>query len=240
MSKGCKIFAFANQKGGVGKTTSAVNLAASTGALGKKTLLIDLDPQGNCTSGVGISKRTDLSIYDALINSKVATNAVISTKFPNLDIVPSNIALAGAEIELVDIDKREFRLKKAIEALKDSYDYIFIDCPPSLSLLTINALCAADGVIVPMQCEYFALEGLSQLTMTIAQVKRLYNPTLELSGVIITMFDGKEIKSFSDMYNYLAEHKAGDKVTLTVYRMETDETFEIEITLMADDGATQN
>ncbi len=191
MNSECKIFSFANQKGGVGKTTSAVNLAASTGALGKKTLLVDLDPQGNCTSGVGISKRTDLSVYDALINAKVTESVINKTKFPNLDILPSNIALAGAEIELVDIEKREFRLKRALELIKDRYDYIFIDCPPSLSLLTINALCAADGVIVPMQCEYFALEGLSQLTMTIAQVKRLYNPGLELSGVIITMFDGR-------------------------------------------------
>ena len=191
MNKTCKIYSFANQKGGVGKTTSAVNLAASTGALGKRTLLVDLDPQGNSTSGVGISKRTDKSVYDALINAKLVTSIVAKTKFPNLDLLPSNIALAGAEVELVDISEREFRLTKALDLLKENYDYIFIDCPPSLSLLTINALCAADGGIVPMQCEYYALEGLSQLTMTIAQVKRLYNPTLELLGVIITMFDGR-------------------------------------------------
>lgn len=191
MDNKCKIFSFANQKGGVGKTTSAVNLAASLGALGKKTLLVDLDPQGNSTSGVGINKRTASSVYDTLIGSKLASNVIKETSFPNLDILPSNIALAGAEIELVDIEEREFRLKNALAPLRDKYDYIFIDCPPSLSLLTVNALCAADGVIVPMQCEYYALEGLSQLTVTIAQVKRLYNPDLELSGVIITMFDGR-------------------------------------------------
>lgn len=146
MNRTCKIYSFANQKGGVGKTTSAVNLAASTGALGKKTLLVDLDPQGNSTSGVGVSKRTDKSVYDALINAKIVTDIVAKTKFPNLDLLPSNIALAGAEVELVDINEREFRLTKALDLLKDNYDYIFIDCPPSLSLLTINALCAADGV----------------------------------------------------------------------------------------------
>lgn len=187
----CKILAFANQKGGVGKTTSAVNLAASVGSLGKKVLLVDLDPQGNTTSGVGVSKRNSLSVYDALINLTEAEKIIKKTEFKNLDILPSNIALAGAELELVDVPEREYKLRTALTPLRSLYDYIFIDCPPSLGLLTINSLCAADGVIVPMQCEYYALEGLTQLTMTIGQVKRLYNPELELIGVIITMFDGR-------------------------------------------------
>ena len=187
----CKIIALANQKGGVGKTTSAVNLAASVGKLGKKVLLIDLDPQGNTTSGVGVNKRNTLSVYDALIDLSDPEKIIKNTKFPGLDVMPSNIGLAGAELELVDMKDREYKLKAALDPLRDKYDYIFIDCPPSLGLLTINALSASDSVIVPMQCEYYALEGLSQLTMTIAQVKRLYNSELSLLGVIITMFDGR-------------------------------------------------
>ncbi len=189
--KNCKIYAFANQKGGVGKTTSAVNISAAVGVLGKKTLLVDMDPQGNSTSGAGISKRVSLSVYDTIINDIDISGVIKKTKFKNLDLLPSTIALAGAEIELVDREGREYMLKKALDKVRDKYDFIFIDCPPSLGLLTINGLCASDGVIVPMQCEYFALEGLSQLTMTIAQIKRLYNHDLELSGVIITMFDGR-------------------------------------------------
>lgn len=186
------VYAFANQKGGVGKTTSAVNIAAAIGSLGKKTLLVDMDPQGNATSGVGVSKKSvSKSAYDVIVNGVPAKNVIKKTKFKKLDILPATIALAGAELELVDKEKREFFLRDALAEVKDDYDFVFIDCPPSLGLLTINSLCAGDGVIVPMQCEYFALEGLSQLTVTIAQVKRLYNPVLELSGVIITMFDGR-------------------------------------------------
>lgn len=186
----CRIFAFANQKGGVGKTTSAVNIAAALGSLGKRTLLTDFDPQGNATSGVGVDKKTDCSAYE-LIMGKNPYECIVHTEFDNLDVIPSNISLAGAELELVEADKRQYRLKNALDMLRSDYDYIIIDCPPSLGLLTINALSAADGVIVPMQCEYFALEGLSQLTLTISQIKKLYNHRLELAGVLITMFDAR-------------------------------------------------
>lgn len=189
-SNACKIYAFANQKGGVGKTTSAVNIAASLGQLGKKTLLCDFDPQGNATSGVGVEKKDDNSAYDLILGAN-PYECIAKTPFENLDVLPSDISLAGAELELVEAKDRQFRLKKALDTLRADYDYILIDCPPSLGLLTVNALSAADGVIVPMQCEYFALEGLSQLTLTISQIKRLYNPRLELFGVIITMFDGR-------------------------------------------------
>lgn len=186
----CKILAFANQKGGVGKTTSAVNIAASLGQLGKKTLLCDFDPQGNATSGVGAEKSEDNSAYDLILGAN-PYECIRQTEFENLDILPADISLAGAELELVEAADRQFRLKHALDMLRAEYDYILIDCPPSLGLLTVNALDAADGVVVPMQCEYYALEGLSQLTLTISQVKRLYNPRLELAGVIITMFDGR-------------------------------------------------
>ena len=186
----CKILAFANQKGGVGKTTSAVNIAASLGALGKKTLLVDSDPQGNATSGCGVEKRSGKSTYD-LIMEENPYECIAKTEFENLEVIPAQISLAGAEIELVDAADRQYRLKKALDTLRGDYDYILIDCPPALGLLTINALSAADGVIVPMQCEYFALEGLSQLMYTISQIKRLYNARLDMVGVVITMFDGR-------------------------------------------------
>lgn len=189
-----KIIAFANQKGGVGKTTSAVNIAASAGILGKKVLLIDLDPQGNTTSGVGINKKNlKATSYEILIDEVEAEKAVIQTEFKNLSVIPSNISLAGAEFDLYQLDNREYRLKKQLAALKDSYDYIFIDCPPSLGMITVNALAAADAVIIPMQCEYYALEGLSQLMLTIRKIKQLYNPELEICGILITMFNGRLI-----------------------------------------------
>ncbi len=189
-----KIIAFANQKGGVGKTTSAVNIAASAGILGKKVLLIDLDPQGNTTSGVGINKKNlKATSYEILIDVVEAEKAVIQTEFKNLSVIPSNISLAGAEFDLYQLDNREYRLKKQLAALKDSYDYIFIDCPPSLGMITVNALAAADAVIIPMQCEYYALEGLSQLMLTIRKIKQLYNPELEICGILITMFNGRLI-----------------------------------------------
>ena len=186
----CRILAFANQKGGVGKTTTAVNIAACFGALGKKTLLCDFDPQGNATSGVGISKKTERSAYDLIMGAN-PYECVSKTQFENLDCVPANIDLAGAELELVDAPKRQYKLKAALDMLRTEYDYILIDCPPSLGLLTINGLSAADGVVVPMQCEYFALEGLSQLTRTVSQIKKLYNSRLRLSAVVVTMFDGR-------------------------------------------------
>ena len=189
-----KIIAYANQKGGVGKTTSAVNIAASAGILGKKVLLIDLDPQGNTTSGVGINKKNlKATSYEILIDEVEAEKAVIQTEFKNLSVIPSNISLAGAEFDLYQLDNREYRLKKQLAALKDSYDYIFIDCPPSLGMITVNALAAADAVIIPMQCEYYALEGLSQLMLTIRKIKQLYNPELEICGILITMFNGRLI-----------------------------------------------
>ena len=189
-----KIIAFANQKGGVGKTTSAVNIAASVGILGKKVLLIDLDPQGNTTSGVGINKKNlKATSYELLINETTADKAVIKTEFKNLSVIPSNISLAGAEFDLYQLDNREYRLKEQVAQIKADYDYIFIDCPPSLGMITFNALAAADAVIIPMQCEYYALEGLSQLMLTIRKIKQLYNPELEICGILITMFNGRLI-----------------------------------------------
>ena len=187
-----KIIAVANQKGGVGKTTSTVNLAACVGQLRKKVLLIDIDPQGNATSGVGVNKRAvEASSYDLLIGTAKAEDVILKTSFKNLSVIPSNIQLAGAEIELVDMEDRVNMLKKAIAAQKEQFDYIFIDCPPSLGLITLNALTACDTLFIPIQCEYYALEGLSQLMATVRQVKRLYNPNIDLEGVLLTMYDGR-------------------------------------------------
>ena len=187
-----KTIAVVNQKGGVGKTTSTVNLAASIAAKGFRVLLADIDPQGNATSGLGVNKRElKLSSYDVLINSAQIEKVMIKTEFDTLWVLPSSMNLAGAELELVDMNRREAKLKNALALIKDSFDFIFLDCPPSLGLLTLNALCAADTVLVPIQCEYYALEGLSQLMSTIRQVKRLYNPLIDMEGVLLTMFDGR-------------------------------------------------
>lgn len=188
-----KIISVANQKGGVGKTTTSVNISASIANKGKKVLLVDLDPQGNATSGVGIDKTSlDFSIYDLICgNAKEASQVVLKTDFKNLDLLPSTISLAGAEIELVDVENRAHNLKNILSVIKDSYDYIFIDCPPSLGLLTLNALVASASVLVPIQCEFFALEGLSQLVNTVRTVKKLYNDELQLEGVLLTMYDGR-------------------------------------------------
>ena len=185
-----KIIAVVNQKGGVGKTTSAVNLAAAVGQRGKSVLLVDIDPQGNATSGMGLNKRElAKSSYDVIINGTPAKEVIKHTEFDGVDVLPANMNLAGAELELVDSSKRESNLKNALLLVKGEYDFIFMDCPPSLGLITLNALCAADTVLVPIQCEYYALEGLSQLISTIRQVKRLYNPMLEIEGVLLTMYD---------------------------------------------------
>lgn len=187
-----KIIAVVNQKGGVGKTTSAVNLAAAVGQRGKSVLLVDIDPQGNATSGMGLNKRElAKSSYDVIINGTPAKEVIKHTEFDGVDVLPANMNPAGAELELVDSSKRESNLKNALLLVKGEYDFIFMDCPPSLGLITLNALCAADTVLVPIQCEYYALEGLSQLISTVRQVKRLYNPMLEIEGVLLTMYDGR-------------------------------------------------
>lgn len=187
-----KTISVINQKGGVGKTTTAVNLSAAIGALGKKVLLVDIDPQGNSTSGYGINKREiENSTYDMIINGVDASEIVINTKFKNVDLLPSDMNLAGAEVEMIGLQKRESLVKMALAKLWDKYDYVFLDCPPSLGLITINALCASDTFLVPIQCEYYALEGLAQLMTTVRQIKRLYNPHIELEGVLLTMYDGR-------------------------------------------------
>lgn len=187
-----KAIAIVNQKGGVGKTTTAVNLAAYIGHHGYKVLLVDVDPQGNATSGLGVNKREVVkSTYDMIVGDVKAEDILIKTTFENLHLLPSNMNLAGAELELVDMQGREAKIKNALAPIKANYDFIILDCPPSLGLLTVNVLCAVDSVIVPIQCEYYALEGLSQLMNTIRQVKRLYNSLIELEGVLLTMFDGR-------------------------------------------------
>ena len=185
-----KIIAVVNQKGGVGKTTSAVNLTAALHELGVRVLLCDFDPQANATSGMGIDKRKiKYSVYDVTINGVPAEQAICKTKFG--DVLPSAADLAGATVELINENNRERRLAAALEQVKDQYDLIFIDCPPSLEMLTLNGLCAADGILVPVQCEYYALEGLSDLMSTLRMVKRKMNPRLEIFGVVLTMFDGR-------------------------------------------------
>ncbi|REB08154.1 ParA family protein [Sporosarcina sp. BI001-red] len=187
-----RIIAIANQKGGVGKTTTSVNLSACLAHIGKKVLLIDTDPQGNATSGVGINKGdVQNCIYDILIDDVPMKDVILPTKVPLLDCIPATISLAGAEIELVSTISREVRMKHAIQEVKAKYDYIIIDCPPSLGLLTINALTASDSIIIPVQCEYYALEGLSQLLSTIRLVQKHLNENLVIDGVLLTMFDAR-------------------------------------------------
>ncbi len=184
-----KSIAIVNQKGGVGKTTTCVNLCAALKNLGNRVLACDFDPQANTTSGFGVDKTSSPNVYDLLLNGADPAKAVVST--PYGDVLPSNKALAGASIEMIALEGREYRLRGALETLRDRYDYIFVDCPPSLELLTVNALCAADTVLVPVQCEYYALEGLSDLLSTIRIVKRSLNPAIQLEGVVLTMYDGR-------------------------------------------------
>lgn len=186
-----KIIAIANQKGGVGKTTTSINLAAAIAKKGKKVLLVDADPQGNATSGVGVEIDDDYTVYDMIINDTDADDVIIKTDFDNLWLCPSAEELAGAEIELVSADSREFKLKKSLKTIKNNFDYIFVDCPPSLGLITINCLTAADSVLIPIQCEYFALEGVSLLTNNIKKIKKSLNPDIDIEGILLTMLDAR-------------------------------------------------
>lgn len=204
-----KIIAIANQKGGVAKTTTAVNLSACIATLGKKVLLIDIDPQGNASSGLGINKLDSFRcIYDVVVNNVPISKVIITTEIENLFVVPATIQLAGAEVELVSAISREVKLKKALDLIKEQYDYVFIDCPPSLGLLTLNALTAADSILIPIQCEYYALEGLSQLMNTVRLVQKHLNPHLIIEGAVLTMFDARtnlSIQVVDEVKNYFKE-----------------------------------
>jgi chromosome partitioning protein len=209
-----RILAIANQKGGVGKTTTAINLATAMCAVGKKVLLIDLDPQGNASTGLGI-RRADIkaSTYDMLFDEAPVRSIAMATKVPRLWVAPSSIHLSGAEIELVTASEREYRLRKALR-VPLPYDYVIIDCPPSLSLLTLNALVASDSVVVPLQCEFYALEGLSHLVKTIERVRKHYNPELDIQGIVLTMYDKRN--NLSSMVSHDVREHFGDKVYKTM------------------------
>src|SRR5574344_238035 len=233
-----KVVSIANQKGGVGKTTTAVNLSTILAKKGKKVLMIDTDPQGNATSGLGIDKDVNFSVYDVIINDVEIENTIQQTIVKNLEVCPSNINLAGAEVELVSMMSREQRLKEKIDCLKDKYDYIIIDCPPSLGLITLNAFTASDSVLIPVQCEYYALEGLGQLINTINLVKKHLNSNIKVEGVVLTMFDSRT--NLSSQVGEEVEKYFGNKVFQTIIprniRLSEAPSYALPINLYAPDS----